>query len=145
MIAQLILRLFIAHADAMVCQDHNQELCVIPVSQGEACPFSGELLTYKLALQLKQKADHCEVELSEQKKADKADMQLRIDTDQAIRRADQTQFETTMLGCEKQLQEQQKLVVRCEPPWWQKPVFLVPVVALGTMLTTAWVTIQVVR
>lgn len=129
----------------MVCQDNNQELCAAPVSQGEPCPFNGELITYKLALDLKQKADHCAVELREQKKADAADLQLQLKTDQALRRGDQQQFDATMVGCQKQLQEQQKLINRCEPPWWQKPAFVVPVVAFATMISTAFITLQVTR
>ena len=55
-----MLSLSTSYTLAEVTECLNNELCAIAVDKNQSAPFSGQLLSTKLAIQISQKADYCE-------------------------------------------------------------------------------------
>jgi len=124
-----------ALAGPPVCDPADPRLCAAPLLKGDPAPYSGQLLTTELAIQLGQKADTC-------------DTRLKLEV------AFATKLAAVDLGLERSLHRNdldassdreavllRELTAAQDTPFWREPVFLVPVSTLGgaaLMVLAVW-------
>lgn len=108
-----------------ICDENDPEKCAQPVHKGQRAPFTGQLLTNKLAIDLGIKADHCDdrlklrieqmgsildMKLTQQKKLHGIDLVVKNETIRTLRTA----------------------IDDLRPSFYEHPVFVAIVTALAT-------------
>jgi hypothetical protein len=109
-----------AFAQSKVCDPQAPEKCAQPIRKGEAAPFDGQLLTPALALDLGQKASHCDDRIK-----------LEVDYAKALAAVD-LQKEHALRLIEGQTADaaqemMRKKVVEAAPKWYEQPIFVMVV------------------
>jgi len=108
------------------CDPNDSELCSQPLVKGEAAPFSGQLLTPKLAITLAQKADSFDTRLAIELKY--TEKMYRLDTDLQKKLHDLDQKACT----EKVDLLTSRLKTAQQAHWYQKPAFIVIITVILT-------------
>lgn len=119
------------------CADPN--LCAIALRKGQPAPFSGQLLTVDLALQLGQVADGCAASQQAAVARCQADAAIDIQHEKDSRKADAEMFTASTLAAQQRLARAQKLAEDQAPPFFARPWFVAPVTAVLTASVIVWV------
>ena len=127
----IVLMLFscISYGYDKVCVDSDNTKCSQPITQGEVAPFSGQLLTPGLAIDLSQKADSFDtrinIEIERIKKLDALDLEL----EKKLHDLDKSSWVS-----EKELMMKSLSKLENPTPWYEKPIFVAIVSAVGVGL-----------
>lgn len=112
------------------CDPGDPQRCAMPLQQGQAAPFPGQLLTPKLAIDLGQKANYCEdrLKLEVAREREIAAIQKELDT-KLIAIEKQVALDK-VAALQKALDEQKGF--EPPPPWYTHPAIVSVVAALAT-------------
>lgn len=114
------------------------KLCAIPVRVGDKAPYDGQLLGTRLAITLGQLADACDQRLRlEQTHCDDLARIEKTRSD-GILASERDAYTDELKSLQERLARAQQLAVDAEPPFYAKPWFVGPVVAIGTAAAVAW-------
>lgn len=110
----------------------------MPLNAGDAAPYTGQLLGTKLAIRIGQLADQCEHKLQlERKRCNDLAAIDKIRTD-GILAAEVEATRGQLASMQERLMRAQQAAADAEPPFYAKPWFVAPVVAVGTAVAVVW-------
>ena len=124
------------------CDPEDSRKCSAPIQKGELAPYDGQVLTTELAIDLGQRAMHCEERISIENARLEALRKVDADREKAIQNAIQKIHEQQVVLLEKQLDQ------ALSRPFWTDPVFVssvTAVVTLGSALGIWWLAVQTVQ
>ncbi len=113
------------------CDPDDSSKCSAPLSKGTPAPYSGQLLTAKLAIDLGFKADECEVRTKLEIGYAKKQAQLELKYEQSTRKNDTAAHVLEMAAMESDRDRWKK---HADVPFYEKPLF---VAVLTAVLVTA--------
>ena len=99
------------------CDPQNKEKCATALQEGQPAPFSGQLLTTKLAIELGQKAEQFEIQLEWEKERERALSRVDLDLEHKLRQLETTSWKQQE---SRYLQEIEKAY-----KWYRDPAFLI--------------------
>lgn len=108
------------------CTPDDPQKCSQPLLQGQAAPFSGQLLTPKLAIDLGQRATHCEERLAIELRKERELALVQKTLDARLLEIEREGAALKLALIQKALDQTQGLVP--PPAWYERP----PVVAAAT-------------
>lgn len=113
------------------CDPGDPQKCSQPLLQGQAAPFSGQLLTPKLALDLGQKAAYCEerLQIELRKERDLAVVQKALDA--RLLEIEREGAAMKLAIVQKALDQTQGLVP--PPAWYERPPVVAVAAATGVL------------
>lgn len=119
-----------SHAEGYpkVCDPGDPEKCSQPLKMGSQAPFSGQLLTPKLAIDLGQKAAYCDDRLNLELKYQKSLLSIELELEKKLRVNDQEHFQKEINLLTKRLKEAHSR------PWYEHPAFVATVTAVAMAL-----------
>lgn len=110
------------------CDPEDPGKCSRPLTEGEKAPFSGQLITTRLALDLSLKAHFCQDRIDLELKFSKKTADLELSLERQLRGIDKRAW-----GEQKKL-----LITRLEEahhrPWYESPLFVSIVTVAATVL-----------
>lgn len=111
-----------------VCDPDDPAKCSQPLQQGEQAPFSGQLLTPKLAIALAQKAERFDIELELERERDRALAQIDLELEKRLRK----------LEADSWLHEKQEYerAISQFTGWYRNPFFVATVGMISGVLLT---------
>lgn len=116
-----------AYADPLpkICDPKDPASCAQPIVAGQAAPFSGQLLTTKLAISIGQKAEYCDVvtKIEVDRTAEKAAIDLTAE--KQLRSIDNDTAKAEREAMQKRLDQAQ--------PWYERPWFVATVTVIITV------------
>jgi hypothetical protein len=118
----------VARAADSECDQNDPALCAVPLAQGQPAPFSGQLLTAKLAISLGQKADSFDARLQIELDRVNGEWQLKLKYEQDVHRIDN---ESKDKQIDRLNQALEKASIR---PWYEHPGFIVTITIVATVL-----------
>lgn len=110
------------------CDPNDPDKCSIPLIEGEAAPFSGQLLTTKMAIVLGQKAEAGDIRLKIETDRLKEEHKLQLEYEKKTHQIDNDANAKSISVLQKELAN--ALVV----PWYKHPAFIVSCTVVGTVL-----------
>lgn len=107
-------------------------ICATPVKQGQAAPYSGQLVTPTLAVRLGQGAGDCNerVNLAIARVVSLAAIELKAE--HATRMREREALTAELKTLQEHLANADKVLEEAKPPFYERPWFVAPVVAVGT-------------
>ena len=110
------------------CDPDDPELCSAPVNEGDPAPFSGQILTTKLAISLGQKADSFEARLKIELERVDGIWGLKLQYEQDTHRIDNT-------AKDKQIEVLQEALARAVVKhWYEHPGYIATISVIATIL-----------
>jgi len=109
------------------CDPQNPSKCSLPLAKGATTPFSGQLLTPELAIDLGQKAYFCDERLDLTLKFERAKLQVDLDLEKQLRVQDREAWEAK----EKVLMRE--LGASRSRPFYEHPLFVATVSVVLTV------------
>jgi len=127
-----------------ICDLDDVTSCVQPLSQGEAAPFAGQLLTNKRAAKLAVLAGGCQDRIDLNVAQTQAIATVQLQGAQALRVSDK---EACGLQRDLLLQRMAEMKSALEIPWYERPAFVSVVSAVTTVavLALAVKTVQILK
>jgi hypothetical protein len=121
------------------CDPADQKSCVQPLLEGEAAPFSGQLLTPRRAAKLAVEAGSCKEATAIEVEHAVDVWKLKLETEQRLRKNDQDahQLEVDLL-----MKRMAQIEETLSPHWWERPVFVATasaVLTIGAVVLATWV------
>lgn len=113
----------------VVCDPNAPKNCATGLQRGQAAPFSGQLLSADLALNLGLKAEYCDARLTLEVDRAKALLQLDLDSERRLRAIDAEGAKAAQELLLKRLAE--------ATPWYERPWFVASAAVLGTVAAYA--------
>lgn len=120
------------------CTGGPDGICAVPIVAGDRAPFTGQLLTTELALQLGSAADDCKSRDKLEVERCLEDAKIDLDTERTARTSDNRAFEGQLKQLQEQLARAQKVAEESAPPFYAQPWFVAPVVAIITGGVMVW-------
>ena len=114
---------------APVCDPDDPTKCSAPLAQGAVAPFSGQLLTPSLAIDLGLKAQFCDARIGLEVGHAKALLQVDLDSERRLRQVDAAAADAARALLMRRLEE--------VSPWYERPWFVAGVATLGTVAAYA--------
>jgi len=111
-----------------VCSPGDPTRCAQPLSLGQPAPFSGQLLSPTLALDLGQKASFCDERLDLELKHVKAEASIDLTLEKQLRGNDKITWDAEKALLLDRLAEAKK-----PPPWYTHPAFIITMSVLATI------------
>lgn len=111
-----------------ICDPDQPSHCARPLQKGEEAPFSGQLLSTELSLDLGLKADFCEEKLKLELDFQKKTLGLDLNLERQLRENDRKAWEAERALLIKRLEEAQA------GHWYEHPAFVATVTAVLTFL-----------
>lgn len=111
-----------------VCDPEDPEKCSQALQSGSQAPFSGQLLTPKLAIDLGQKAAYCDDRLKLELRHQKSLLSIELELEKKLRMNDQKYFQKEINLLTKRLAEAHSR------PWYEHPAFVATVTAVAMAL-----------
>lgn len=115
-------------AQETICDPDQPSHCARPLQKGEEAPFSGQLLSTELSLDLGLKADFCEEKLKLELDFQKKTLGLDLNLERQLRENDRKAWEVERALLAKRLEEAQA------GHWYEHPAFVATVTAVLTFL-----------
>lgn len=115
-------------AGEVVCDPMDREKCSTGLKTGDSAPFSGQLLTPKLAIELGQKAASFDDRLELELKFRTSKLQVALDLEKQLREIDKKSYGVQLKLLEKRLEEASTV------PWYEHPAFVATMTAVGVAL-----------
>lgn len=117
-----------------VCDPNDPKSCVQALTEGQAAPFPGMLLTYRRAAKLGVMAEGCQdrIDLAIQREQEIA--QIKYQGIQQLRENDKQMGQMQVDLLNKRLAEQAEIL---PPRWYERPAFVVVVSSLTTVAVLA--------
>lgn len=122
----------------LMCEDGDKRMCAYPLLTGQAAPFAGELLMPALAIKIKQGANECITKLDAQGAADRQNAKINLDECLQMRQLDTASYNNAVAHCSAALTQQQDVIERCAPPWYERPWFVIPATVIATAAVTTF-------
>lgn len=119
----------LGQASPKVCDPEDSQACSQPLQEGEVAPFTGQLLTPRLAVNLGQKATGCDWRV--QLERDYVDRMAVVDRDLLLKKV-HLEMETYQNELKLYRDEINRIN---KTPWYQRPIILV----VGTFLASGLV------
>jgi hypothetical protein len=116
------------YAGETVCYPDKPTHCARPLTEGETAPFSGQLLTTELSLDLGLKADFCDQRIKLELKFQKKTLDLELDLERRLHELDRQAAKTKEDLLLKRLEE------ATGAPWYEHPAFVATVSVIVTVL-----------
>jgi predicted ATPase len=101
------------------------------MEKGQQAPFSGQLLSPNLAIDLGQKASYCDERLSLELKHTEAKLSIDLTLEKQLRGNEKLTWEAEKKLLMDRLEEAKK-----PPPWYTHPAFVITVTVIGTFGVT---------
>lgn len=122
------------------CDPNDADVCSAPVAAGQPAPFSGQLLTQKLAIQLGQKAENFTERLKIEVDYIRRVYQLDVDLEKQLRT-----IESDTWGAQKKAMEEALNKALQPLPFYERPAFIATVASLITLTVAGIVLFVAVR
>jgi len=114
------------------CDPKDSAKCATALLEGQPAPFSGQLLTTQLAIELGQKAERFEIQLEMEKERDRALSRVDLDLEHKLRQLEAASWKRQE---DRYLQEIEKAY-----KWYREPVFLI----LSSGITFSLLTLAII-
>jgi hypothetical protein len=98
------------------CDPNDPDACALPIQRGVATPFSGQLLSPKLAISLGLKAQYCDARTALDVEHARALVQVDLDSERKLHALDLEAAKKAQELLEKRLAEAN--------PWFERPAFV---------------------
>lgn len=108
------------------CDPQAPEKCSAPIKKGEPAPYDGQVLTVPLAIDLGQKAAHCDERIRLDVDFAKEVAAVKLSEEQELHRIDNQTADAI-----KEMMRQR--IAEAAPKWYEQPVFVVAVTATCTV------------
>lgn len=118
----------IVQAQEAICDPQQPSHCSRPITKGEIAPFSGQLLSTELSIDLGLKATYCQKKIDLELKFQKKNLDLDLALEKELRDIDQKSYEAREKLLMKRLEESQTT------HWYQHPAFVATVSVVTTFL-----------
>jgi len=109
-------------ADAIkICGDHKPENCAQPLVKGQPAPFTGQLNTRSLQIDLDLKAESCATLIEREVEFERKKLELDLKLEQHLRSEEQTAFERALAAA---LADRDRWKRAAEIPFYERPWFV---------------------
>ena len=121
------------------CDPQDSKSCVQPLLEGEAAPFSGQLLTFRRAAKLAVEAGSCKETTAIEVEHVEDSWKLKLETEQRLRKNDEDAHQLEVDLLMKRMAQMEETLV---PHWYERPTFVATVsvvLTIGAVVLATWI------